>query len=72
MFTGLKQFKVYLDAAGQMMPAPKYVIFRSQLLCGYYDTETEAVKGFHRGDVHEGKVMLQNYLGIDERLRSLP
>ena len=66
-YKGMKIFKVFRDADGNMMSCPKYVAFRYDRLVGYYSSERNAEVGFLRGDVGEGR--LENFEGIDVRLR---
>ena len=66
-FNGMKVFKVFRDADGMFMDAPKYVAFRHNTLCGYYDSQRLAEQGFLKGD--STSVRLENFEGIDARLR---
>jgi len=68
-FNGMKIFKVQRNHSGTQLVNPCYVSFRHGLLCGYYSTNVSAELGFLKGDVHEMNIRLNQFDGIDERLR---
>lgn len=72
---GYKCFKVYLDHKGDLLPKPKYAVFRDNVLMDLCDTETEAGRVFHGErawlvDEYGNKIRLGDFEGIDRRLRS--
>ena len=63
-------YKVFCDEDGSFMQCPKYVSFKNRILCGFYDSETEAGLGFLRGEVNQGiPFRLDDFVGIDGRVK---
>ncbi len=63
-------FKVFKDAEGEWLQVPKYVSFKDGVLCGYYNSNTEAELGYLRGDEHLGLgIRLKGYQGIAKELK---
>lgn len=69
-WNGYRCFRLYHDHAGELHPyGAKYVVFRNGYLVGEYTCQTDADLSFLQGNVDKGLIRLNEYLGIDERLR---
>lgn len=69
-WAGFKMFKCYYDGHGNhFKDGARYVVFDNGMLVAEELMANAAEKAFLEGKTVEGGVKLQDYLGIDTRLR---
>lgn len=70
LWNGYKCFRVYHDGYGELFEGgARYVVFDEGRLVAEVSNPTDADRAFKLGAFIENGVRLENYIGIDEKLR---